>query len=94
MMHRRRSDLLGCGVELRERLSNPAVAALVAEVAVVAADIKVGTSNQAPPSPSALAPPRRWRLVDRLGDQIILDLLLDSRTGITQWKLKRARELT
>jgi DNA-binding Lrp family transcriptional regulator len=32
----------------------------------------------------ALAPQRqRWRLVDRLGEQIIRDLLRDSRTGTT-----------
>jgi DNA-binding GntR family transcriptional regulator len=31
--------------------------------------------------------PKRWRLVDRLGEQIIRDLLRDSRAGTTQQRL-------
>jgi hypothetical protein len=76
-----------CLVDLRGRLSNPAVEAVVAEVGQLAAGTKADTSNQPPPSTSAPAPPRRWRLVDRLGEQIILDLLHDSRRGTAQRKL-------
>jgi DNA-binding GntR family transcriptional regulator len=59
----------------------------VAEVGQLAAGIRADTSNEATRTTAAPAPPRRWRLVDRLGEQIIRDLLRDSRAGITQRRL-------
>jgi DNA invertase Pin-like site-specific DNA recombinase len=81
-------------VELRGRLSNPAVEALVQDVTQVAAGIRADRSDQATPSTPPLPPPRRWRLVDRLGEQIIRDLLRDSRTGITQRRLAERYEIS
>jgi DNA invertase Pin-like site-specific DNA recombinase len=68
-------------VDLRGRFSNPEVRAVVVQVAQLAAGIKVEENQQ---ERAALAPQRqRWRLVDRLGEQIIRDLLRESRTGTT-----------
>ena len=68
-------------MDLWGRFSNPEVRAVVAQVAQLADAIKVEEGQQERP---ALAPQRqRWRLVDRLGEQIIRDLLRDSRTGTT-----------
>ena len=48
------------------------------EVGQLAAGIKIADDQRtAPPAPA----PRRWRLVDRLGEQIIRDLLGDGRAG-------------
>jgi hypothetical protein len=73
-----------CLVELRGRLSNPAVAAHVAEVGQLADGIKADTRRQStlPTAPTTLH--RRWRLVDRLGEQIICDLRRDGRSGVSQ----------
>jgi hypothetical protein len=68
-------------VELRGRLSNPAVAALVAAVGQVTAGTTADASGHATPVP------RRWRLVDRLGEKMIRDLLRDRRLGHTQRQL-------
>jgi DNA-binding GntR family transcriptional regulator len=55
------------------------------EVAQLAYRIKVEDDQQEPPT---LAPQRqRWRLVDRLGEQIIRELLRDSDSGATQRSL-------
>jgi DNA invertase Pin-like site-specific DNA recombinase len=68
-------------VDLRGRFSNPEVRAVVVLVAQLAAGIKVEEDQQ---ERLALAPQRqRWRLVDRLGEQIIRDLLRDRHAGTT-----------
>jgi hypothetical protein len=72
-------------VDLRGRFSNPEVRAMVLQVAQLADGIKVEEDQQERP---ALAPQRqRWRLVDRLGEQTIQDLLKDRRAGTTQRRL-------
>jgi DNA invertase Pin-like site-specific DNA recombinase len=70
-------------VELRGRFSNPDVRAVVAQATQAVAGVKVGYGDEASP---AVARPR-WRLVDRLGEQIIRDLLRDSHSGATQRRL-------
>jgi DNA invertase Pin-like site-specific DNA recombinase len=68
-------------VDLRGRFSNPEVRAVVVQVAQLADGIKVEEDQNERP---ALAPQRqRWRLVDRLSEQIIRDLLRDRQTGTT-----------
>ena len=72
-------------MELRGRLSNPgAVEAVELASQAVAARAADGGGHKgasaASPPPSA----RRWRLIDRLGEKIILDLLADSRAGATK----------
>jgi DNA invertase Pin-like site-specific DNA recombinase len=68
-------------VDLRGRFSNPEVRAVVGQVAQLADGIKVEEDQQERP---ALAPQRqRWRLVDRLSEQIIPDLLRDRQRGTT-----------
>jgi DNA invertase Pin-like site-specific DNA recombinase len=52
---------------------------MVALAAQAVAGIK-GTAQAVSP----LLTPRRWRLVDRLGEQIIRDLLRDGRSGATK----------
>jgi hypothetical protein len=72
-------------VDLRGRFSNPEVRAMVVQVAQLAAGINVQEDQRERP---ALAPQRqRWRLVDRLGEQVIGDLLRDRHAGATQCAL-------
>jgi len=52
---------------------------LVVSVGQLAAGIKSDRCHPAAPAKAQ----RRWRLVDRLGEQIILELVRSSRTGTT-----------
>jgi hypothetical protein len=70
-------------VELRGRLSNPQALEAVALAAHAVGEV---VADEAMPSspPSA---PRRWRLVDRLGEEIIRQLINDGRAGMTKHAL-------
>jgi hypothetical protein len=70
-------------VDLRGRLSNPDMREVVASAAQAVSCIQAD-DGQGSSSPSA---PRRWKLVDRLGEQILRDLLKDSGTGATKHAL-------
>jgi hypothetical protein len=70
-------------VELRGRYSNPAVHDLVESVGQLAAKINSDHSHTAAPRQV----PRRWRLVDRLNEQVISDLLRDKHAGTTHHAL-------
>ncbi len=67
-------------VELRGRLSNPEAVETVALATQAMTGIKIHHGSTA----SRPVAHRRWRLVDRLGEQIISDLLRDSGVGATQ----------
>jgi DNA invertase Pin-like site-specific DNA recombinase len=69
-------------VELRGCYSNPEAqeAVALAEQAIDAL-----AAEGTPPCPSA--PVRRWRLADRLDEQIIRKLLADQRSGATRREL-------
>jgi len=54
---------------------------------VAHADQAIGGNLEPKSSTSHRRPPKRWRVVDRLGEQIILELLRDSRAGIPQREL-------
>lgn len=69
------------GVELRGRYSNPQTGEAL-ELAAQAID---GVKGDVPPASSSA--PRRWRLVDRLGEQVIRKLLADRRAGATKREL-------
>jgi len=69
-----------CLVELRGRLSNPETRSLLVKLDALASRINAEDRDV----PQSNRVPRRWRLIDRLGEQTVLDLLRDSRTGITQ----------
>jgi hypothetical protein len=69
-------------VELRGRYSNPEVREAVALAAQAVAGIKAEDRQVVSPTP-----PRRWRLVDRLGQQVIRQLLADRRAGATKREL-------
>ena len=69
------------GVELRGRYSNPEAREAVKQVAQVIAGIDLDGSAPSPPQV------RRWRLVDRFGEQIIRQLLEDRRGGATMREL-------
>jgi hypothetical protein len=56
---------------------------VLARVAQTVAGIKVDAERPAAPPPA----PRRWRIVDRLGQQTIHEVARDSRAGITQKEL-------
>jgi hypothetical protein len=59
---------------------------LLDRVDALAGGIKHEARHQVTASPA----PRRWRLADRLGEQIIHDVLRDSREGATQrWLAER-----
>jgi hypothetical protein len=60
--------------------SNPDVRGIVTHAAQALAHIKLDHYSAASPLSARL----RWRLVDRLGEQIISDLLRDSGMGATQ----------
>jgi hypothetical protein len=66
-------------MELRGRLSNPEAAETVASAAEAVARIKVDAARVVLPRPAT----RRWRLVDRLGEQDIRKLVADRRAGAT-----------
>ncbi|MEP6527857.1 MAG: hypothetical protein ABJA86_11910 [Nocardioidaceae bacterium] len=70
-------------VELKGRFSNPDVREVVASVGHLAAGINSDHSHTAAPTQA----PRRWRLVDRLGEQVIGDLLRDRHAGATHHAL-------
>jgi DNA invertase Pin-like site-specific DNA recombinase len=61
-------------VELRGRLSNPVVREAVAMD-------RGGTDTAEITSPG---PRRRWRLVDRLGEKVIRQLVADGRSGVSR----------
>ena len=70
-------------MDLRGRFSNPETVETVALAAQAIAGVKIHHGSTA----SRPLAHRRWRLVDRLGEQIISDLLRDSGMGTTQLKL-------
>ncbi|MEP6527555.1 MAG: hypothetical protein ABJA86_10355 [Nocardioidaceae bacterium] len=70
-------------MDLRGRFSNPEVRAVVAQATQAIAEVKVDSGDEASPP---LAGPR-WRLIDRLGKQIIQEVLHDSHSGATQRSL-------
>ena len=58
----------------------------VTALSQVAAGIEAGAGH-ASPSPGIATATRRWRLVDRLGERVIDELLRDRRQGATQREL-------
>ena len=70
-------------MDLRGRFSNPEVRAVVASIGKLTARINSDHSHTAAPTQA----PRRWRLVDRLGAQVIGDLLRDRHAGATHHAL-------
>jgi DNA invertase Pin-like site-specific DNA recombinase len=71
------------GVELRGRFSNPKVRAIVAQATQAVTVDRVDSGDEASPPLAG----QTWRLIDRLGEQIIRDLLRDRRTGTTHCAL-------
>jgi DNA invertase Pin-like site-specific DNA recombinase len=67
-------------VDLRGRLSNPEAVETVALATQAIAGVKIHHGSTA----SRPVARRRWQLVDRLGEQIISDLIRDSGMGATQ----------
>jgi hypothetical protein len=67
-------------VDLRGRFSNPEVRAVVAKATLSIAGVKVDCGDEASPP---LSGPRR-SLIDRLGEQIIQEMIHDSHSGATQ----------
>jgi Winged helix-turn-helix DNA-binding len=70
-------------VDLRGRLSNPDIRDVVAHAAKLVSHVSVDHGSTSSPRQAG----RRWRLIDRLGEQIIRELLRESRAGITQPRL-------
>lgn len=66
-------------MDLRGRLSNPQALENVGLAAQALAAIKPDAGQTSSPPPA----PRRWRIVGRLGEQTIRDLLRDNRSGMT-----------
>lgn len=72
-------------MDLRGRLSNPDAVEAVALAGQAMTGRRVdGATGSA--TPRATLP---WRLVDRLGDQLITDLLRDGRAGATKLSLAK-----
>ncbi len=63
--------------------SNPDIRDVVAHAAQAVAHIKINHGSTASP----LSVRRRWRLVERLGEQIIRELLSDSHAGTPKREL-------
>ena len=70
-------------MELRGRLSNPDLRRELALAARAVAPVEI--DHQSTTSPTSAR--QRWRIVDRLGEQVIHELVRDSRAGTTQPKL-------
>ena len=70
-------------VDLRGRISNREVREDLALAAQAVAHVKINDGSTASP-PSVR---RRWRIVDRLGEQIIDDLYRDSHAGASKREL-------
>ncbi|MEP6527852.1 MAG: hypothetical protein ABJA86_11885 [Nocardioidaceae bacterium] len=70
-------------MDLRGRFSNPEVRAVVGQATQANARVKVESGDEASPRLSG----QRWRLIDRLGEQIIQEMLHDSHSGATQRSL-------
>jgi hypothetical protein len=68
-----------CSVDLRGRLSNPGIRDIVAHTAKLVSRVSVDHGSTSAPRRTA----RRWRLVDRLGEQIILEIVRSSHAGTT-----------
>jgi len=66
-------------VDLRGRLSNPGIRDIVAHTAKLVSRVSVDHGSTSAPRRTA----RRWRLVDRLGEQIILEIVRSSHAGTT-----------
>jgi hypothetical protein len=58
-------------VDLRRRFSNPEVRAVVGQATQAITRVKVEGGDEASPG----LPGQRWRLIDRLGEQIIREML-------------------
>ena len=52
-----------------------------------ASDARCGLSGDDPEATGALWHKRRWRVVDRLGEKVITELLADHEAGMTNRKL-------
>jgi hypothetical protein len=70
-------------VDLRGRLSNPDIQDIVTHTAKLAPPVPADHGSTSSPRQTS----RRCRLVDRLGEQIIQELVADSRTGATKREL-------
>jgi hypothetical protein len=75
---------MAASVELVGRYSNPDVRDIVAHAAQAVTHLKLDHYSAAPPLPPTR---RRWRLVDRLGEEIIRELLTNSCAGTPQGEL-------
>ena len=72
-------------MELVRLYSNPHVRDTVAHAAQAVTNVKLDHYSTASP----LSARRRWRLVDRLGEQTIRDLLRDSQAGTPKRELAK-----
>jgi hypothetical protein len=78
-----RNDPTHHRVELVRLYSNPDVPDIVARAAQAVTHVRLDHNSAASP----LSARRRWRLVDRLGEQVIRELLTESRAGTPQREL-------
>ena len=69
-------------MDLRGRLSNPHYRDILADTARVVNGLEIDHGSTASPTRA-----RNWRVVDRLGEQVIRELLRDSRDGTSQREL-------
>jgi hypothetical protein len=77
-------------VDLRGRFSNPEALETVALAAQAVDGIQKDGSQVA----SAAPPLRRWRLVDRRGEEIISDLIRESHSGATRRVLAQRYQIS
>jgi hypothetical protein len=77
-------------VELVRLYSSPDVRGIVAHAAQAVTRVKLDHYSAASP----LSARRHWRLVDRLGEQIIHELLTDSRAGTQQRELAERYDIS
>jgi hypothetical protein len=70
-------------VDLRGRLSNPNIRDVIEYSAQAVAHVEIDDGSTASPRRTR----RPWQLVDRLGEQLIHELLRNSRAGTNQRRL-------
>lgn len=74
------------GVEVRDQLSRREIRTIFDKTAQIVDRVRIACDAE-PADQEVPHRHRRWRLLDRLGEQVIRQLVTDSRSGVTKPEL-------